>query len=366
MSGEFAEKVSRVRKFMSDMGLDSLILCKRHNLSWLMCGGVFHVAVSTELARAVALVTRDSVKLFTTNNEAGRMVDEELSGLDVELVSLPWYGEPPLSRALKDAGSLGRIGADVDVRGVLNIDSKLASIRFRLSKWEVDRLRNISKTCVRAVTDVLFDARKGETELELAADMLRALASKGFRIPVVLVASEKRVLKYRHPIPKDVPIEKYAVVSVVAEAFGLHVSLTRSIYFGQPPADLLAKHRAVSEIAATFIEATKPGVAGSSIFKAGVKAYRRTGFPEEWRSHHQGGWIAYKPRELIATWDISVIVEKGHAFAWNPTIAGVKSEDTIVVAGDHAEVLTQDNRWPYDLVEIQDTSVAMPQILELA
>jgi antitoxin VapB len=40
--------------------------------------------------------------------------------------------------------------------------------------------------------------------------------------------------------------------------------------------------------------------------------------------------------------------------AWNPTITGVKSEDTVLVGEDGPEVLTRTGAWPQVTVDLDD------------
>ena len=56
--------------------------------------------------------------------------------------------------------------------------------------------------------------------------------------------------------------------------------------------------------------------------------------------HHQGGATGYGPREALATPESTFRVAEGQFYAWNPSIAGVKSEDTMVVGSQGNQVIT--------------------------
>ena len=45
------------------------------------------------------------------------------------------------------------------------------------------------------------------------------------------------------------------------------------------------------------------------------------------------------------------------AYAWNPTVQGAKSEDTVVVSGDGIEVLTATGDWPTREFEVEGETV---------
>ena len=90
-----------------------------------------------------------------------------------------------------------------------------------------------------------------------------------------------------------------------------------------------------------------------------------TGFAHEWQLHHQGGPAAYEPREFLATPDSTDVVAVGQAYAWNPSITGTKSEDTILVGEAGNEVLTTIRDWPTLKVTLADgQTILRPAILE--
>ena len=81
--------------------------------------------------------------------------------------------------------------------------------------------------------------------------------------------------------------------------------------------------------------------------------------------HHQGGPAAYEPRESLATPGNAQVVLEGQAYAWNPSITGVKSEDTILVGATGNEVLTAISGWPMQKVAANGETWERPAILEI-
>ena len=72
----------------------------------------------------------------------------------------------------------------------------------------------------------------------------------------------------------------------------------------------------------------------------------------EWQFHHQGGRIGYKSRTAIATPTSTDRVAAGEAYAWNPTIAGTKCEDTIFITEGGIRMITRPGPdWPAIEVE---------------
>ena len=75
-------------------------------------------------------------------------------------------------------------------------------------------------------------------------------------------------------------------------------------------------------------------------------AYKHADRENAIREHHQGGITGYKAREIVAGPSTATLLEEGMAFAFNPSFAGVKIEDTFLLGPDGLENLTFDPGWP--------------------
>jgi Xaa-Pro aminopeptidase len=148
-----------------------------------------------------------------------------------------------------------------------------------------------------------------------------------------------------------------------ARRWGLIASLTRLVRFGEPDEALRRRHAAVTAVDAALIQATRPGAIAGDIFQAGVAAYAEQGFPDEWTRHHQGGATGYAGRDYRATAHTNAVVQPLQAFAWNPTIAGTKSEDTILATEGGPEILTATRDLPTQWGEWEGARLARPDIL---
>src|SRR5204863_89406 len=82
----------------------------------------------------------------------------------------------------------------------------------------------------------------------------------------------------------------------------------------------------------------------------GVEQYAREGYPGEQERHHQGGLTGYAGREIFATARADHALSENQALAWNPSITGTKSEDTVLVRDGFAEILTRTGAWPESAV----------------
>jgi len=109
---------------------------------------------------------------------------------------------------------------------------------------------------------------------------------------------------------------------------------------------------------------TRPGRTLGQVFADLQKAYADNGHPEQWRHHHQGGSTGYAGREEFARPGSQVTVRENQAFAWNPSITGVKSEDTMVCTPAGFEFLTRPTAdWPTLSARFEDQEANRPDIL---
>jgi hypothetical protein len=64
-----------------------------------------------------------------------------------------------------------------------------------------------------------------------------------------------------------------------------------------------------------------------------------------------------------ATADAEALVQPNQAFAWNPSIAGTKSEDTLIATAGGPEILTATPDLPVVRVTIDGFGIERPDIL---
>ena len=314
-------------------GEAAAFLTTRRNFAWLTAGGTGHVVQSSEASIAGVLVTREDAVVITQNIEVARLVDEELTGLGLEVVPVPWW-EP------------GAVGAEVARRLAsgdhpaldADLEPELCLIRSVLSPLDRQRMTELGRLAGAAVGATLATIQPGMTEDDVVAGLLGRLS--GVRAPVVLAAADARIARFRHPLPGATPIRARLMLVLVAERGGLHVALTRFRELTTPSPDLARRIEAVGNVQAAMHAASRPGATFGDVFAAARSAYADAGFPDEWRDHHQGGSIGYQPRERVALPGDTTVIEAGMALAWNPSIAGVKAEDTIVIVGDGARTVT--------------------------
>jgi antitoxin VapB len=338
-SPERTEKHRRVVEFLDAGGFDGVLLNRVDNFAWYTGGGECHVNLAAEAGVGALLIRRDGAVLITNNVERPRLMEEELGGLGLMQEICDWW-QDDLAPAVQRLAPGMKIASDTDVPGASPAAADIARLRWSLTPEEVRRYRALGKEVGQAIGEACMAVQPGMTEHEAAAVLAAEHLRRGIQPIVVLVAADDRLLKYRHPIPTDNKITRAVMLVVCGRRSGLIVSATRIVHFGPVPAELAKKHAAAIAVDAAFIAATRVGGRIGDIVKAGLDAYAVQGFADEWKLHHQGGPTGYAARDYRAIETTDDLVLPNHAFAWNPSITGTKSEDTIVATPEGPEVIS--------------------------
>ncbi len=357
-------KEERLRRLMEVEKLDAIILTNQNNFAWFTCGGDNHVVTSQEAGVASIVVTPDTKYIVTSNIEAARIIDEEVSGQGFVLRESPWH-TGGIPKEIENIVGGDKAASDNGICGLPDINDKIAELRWCLTPAEIDRYRQLGKSTEAAMNIVCRSLKSGITENEIAGRIASELYTVGITPIVLLIAADERIQKYRHPINTKKKVNRYVMNVVCARKWGLIISCTRLVHFGPLSLELRKKHDAVVRIDTAFNLNTGINRPINEIFMAGVKEYDATGYTDEWKLHHQGGPTGYAGRDFIATPDEKRKVCPNQAFAWNPSITGTKSEDTILVTENGIEWLSLSTDWPMIEVEYEDQTVLREDILIL-
>jgi Xaa-Pro aminopeptidase len=364
IADEIKEKERRVREFLRLKGFKALLLKRQANFSWMTCGGLNLVGITTEMGATSLLITENSKFVISNNIEAPRMIEEE--GLEKQgfvVKTFPWCEDQEAS-TLKDLVGDGPVGCDVPFPNTVMVAEEVAKLRYSLTPEEVGRYQWLGEKASLALEKTVMKAKKGEKESEVVGRLCNEIWKDRIDPINLMAAADDRISKFRHPIPTEKRIEKYLMVSVNARKWGLIVSLTRFVHFGRLPKELRKKYEANVFIDCTMMAHTRPGVPAKEVLNKAIDAYRENGYPEEWKLHHQGGSIGYTGRDYRVNFKTSDIIQENQAFTWNPSITGTKSEDTILATTKGPVMITRPILYPTLSMTVADISFTRPAILE--
>lgn len=361
---EIKVKLERVRKHMTSEKLDAVYLKRQDNFSWLTAGGSNRVGIAGEMGICGLLIDSTREYAVTNSIEVTRMIkEEELEEKGFPVHSFVWHEDKEVS-IVRDLIKGGRLGADHGFPEALIISNSFKALRYSLTEWEIERYREVGYLASLALEEAAVMIRPGQTESQAMGTFSKRLWDQGMDFATVMCAADNRIYDYRHAIPTEQIIKKRVMIGGNMRKYGLVVCSTRFVNFEPPSPELVKQYKDNVEIECIFINNSIPGKTMQYPFTRGIEAYKERGWEKEFDLHHQGGTIGYQPRDFRVGFDNHEIIEENHAFCWNPSITGTKSEDTIVVSTKRGvEFISYPIIFPTITVEVEGKKFTRPDIM---
>lgn len=204
----------------------------------------------------------------------------------------------------------------------------------------------------QAITDAAFDAvpgllRDGVTEREVALGLeltMRRAGAEGVAFDPIVAFGELSAEPHHEPTGR--PLRRGDVVKLDfgARVGGYHADMTRTISFGEPPAELREVYDVVRAAEAAGAASVRPGVRAADVDAAARRVIEEAGlgprFPHG-LGHgvgleiHEGPWLRRTSEDVLPAGTV-VTVEPG---VYLPGVGGVRIEDMVHVADDGGRVL---------------------------
>jgi Xaa-Pro dipeptidase len=334
---EFEAKRQRLCEHMASSGLAAVQLQRTENIAWLTAGRVDRrVLLPSSLGIATILVLRNGDAFYLApDNEGRRLAEEDFAGLPFTAITGPWYAADFATKIRSLAGD-GRIAADTTAEGA----ALLLDQRTSLTDTEVERYRWLGRNTAQVTSSVLQSLQPGITERTMAARIAAELLERGIEPSVLLMAADDRILRYKHAVAQNATLKHFGMLNLCSRRWGLSISITRFVHFGPMPQRLVDAFAVAAEVNARLIATTNVDVTSAELFATVADTFASLGHPREEQRHHQGGATGYSEREWLATPAGKERVVNMQAFAWNPSVAGGKVEDTVLFRDGAIESLT--------------------------
>jgi Xaa-Pro dipeptidase len=358
---EAQEKERRIHAMLDEHGYDSLIITRRDNFAWLTCGGRAVVAYTVPDSPVFLVVTPDEKYAVGLSIDLRRTMDDELVGQGYQPLSLPSFGQTPAEAALEVAG--GKVAADGPIPGADDIGPAVRALHEPFTPEEMERYAAVSLESGEILHELARWVEPGMTERQVFAHTWKLYLERNFEGCCMFVGSDERIRLYRHAVPSDKPIEKAVLLAPATSKWGLHMPVSRMVYFGEPPDDIRRRFDAVATMQAAMVSNLRPGVKLTALLDLCFNLFESLGYPEERTVHYHGGPAGYQASYPERCRDPQEVVKPNMAFAWYMTIAGVKSEELILVDEGGASLKSVAPGWPMLEIEYEGHQVAIPDIL---
>jgi|GEM_PF-1441918 len=354
---ELEEKIKHVRHIVRKHKKRGAIISEFYNLCWL---GIHrpHVLSLSENTVVKIEITQEDVFLVTNNIEAQRIYNEEM---DENLHPFfnkkvyQWYeAEQDVYTYKPDAYLKDK-----------ELEQEIKLHRMCMNASERQQSIELGLDMVAIIEATLKYIKSGKTEREISSWMHKLCVEKGIDVGLAICADWKRVLDYRHPIATDTPIEDMCMLALTVRRHGIYSCMSRMVALKVPDEALLKKRDAVLAVDAACQAYTQSGANVRNVFCKIQEEYQKQGLEGEWKNHHQGGITGYKSREekICGTSDIDI--QEHMLFAYNPSVAGYKTEDTFFIDKGKKIVTTYSEKLPLIEIEFEGNRYMKPDIIRL-
>jgi len=213
---------------------------------------------------------------------------------------------------------------------------------------EIDLIRRSVKLASKVYEKAIRKVKPGTTELALAAGIdfaMRKLGASGPSFDTIVAAGPRSALPHAQPTNARIGEGQLLLVDMGACLDGYASDMTRMAHMGRPSPKAADLHAAVLEAQLAAIDAVGPGIDARKVDQSARKVLKRHNLDRAFMhgtGHGLGLEIHENPRigrtsEDILETGMVITIEPG---AYIEGYGGVRIEDTILVTGRGAEILT--------------------------
>jgi Xaa-Pro dipeptidase len=359
-SDEVQRRHDLLAEFLRLRGADALLLQRPSNIAWLTCGGDVLRSGSCQSTAAVFL-TPEARVVLTNNVDSSWLFDGPLCGLGFQVKERAWHERRDLLACDLCRGR--KVVSDAPLAGTDVAETEIAQFRTRLNGLEEQLLRELGRDLTHAIEATCRTCTDGSTESEIAGQIMHRLAHHQIAPVRVQVMSDGRGQRYRHWGYSDAPVRRYAVVSAVGRRNGLHLGISRTVAFGDPPEDLLQAHHHASLLLGTAFYFSQAGWTVDETWQRLQRIYAKFGASDEWRAADQGETCGYEACEQLIAPGCTTRLQAGQPIFWRPSVGPAVAGDSLLVQAEGQTCLTRGPQWPFLTVSIKGTSIDLPGIL---
>ncbi len=361
---EFKLKENRIQRFFEDSGYEALIIGRQDNFSWLACGGSSRITHTSEAGSTILIVLKNRKHAIFQRMDAQRMLDEELTGLDFEPVSLFWYEESKEEKAAQIVKGLKTI-SDIMITGTDYLPGIFVEkFHFPLFDSEMIRYRTFCREFEEAVIEAADQANPGMTEHEVYTLVAHECLKRELEIVTLLIGSDERVSQYTHFCDTHKRIDRLLLLAPGVRKWGLNASMTRTVFFGdRAPEELLKKYQDACSLKSAILSLYYPGKYFADILSEMKSIYEKAGYADSWGNHYKGGPAGYTDDIVLFTNRSDVTISANQAYVWLIALNGAKVEETSLCTSSGAEILTLCGGWPSGSYEYGNKEFNLPGML---
>jgi Xaa-Pro aminopeptidase len=353
-------KQAKVTALLQEVGCDGLLALEPENFAWLTSGATPRGILDPNELPAVYF-NHEQRWLISSNVDSQRLFDEELDGLGFQLKEWPWHwGREQL---LNDLARGRKACGDRPLADLPGVTDRLRLLRRVLTPYEQACYQALGQIVGHAVEATCRTMVANETEREVAGQISHRLIHRGAWPLAISVAADGRSRLYRQCGFTSTPVRRYCVITVTARKYGLAVTASRSLSFGESDPALRKEHDTTCKVSACYLASTWPDAVPREILTAGRRIYQVTGYEHEWLLAPQGHVTGRSRVELPLRPQTEELFQPGWAVVWQASAGTAVSCDTFLVSEEGPKIVTPTEHWPLKRIRIQGAELVRPDLL---
>jgi hypothetical protein len=353
-------KQARIAALLQEIGCEGLLVMEPENFFWLTSGGAARGTPSPTDLPALYF-SAEGRWLIASNVDSQRLFDEEVDGLGFQLKEWPWHwGRDQLLADLCHNRTVACDRAFGDCKVVAN---QLQKLRRVTTAYEQACCFALGAIVSHALEATCRTVKPQETEREIAGQLSHRLLHRGAQPVLIEVAADGRSRRYRQGGFTSLPVEHYCVLVATARKYGLCVTSSRAVAFGQPDVVFQREHDAACKVSATYVASTWPDAVPRQILHTGQQIFKLVGFEHEWRLSPQGHVTGRSPVELLFTPNTEELFQTHWTVTWHGSVGAAFSTDTFLVTETGPRLVTPAEMWPLKRIRIQGAEFFRPDLL---
>lgn len=354
-----------IAKWLLDQDLYGLILSRPEHLAWIGAGAELSPTLQTWRNPVFVFVTEAHRMVVCDAVQSGRLFEEELFGLGFLHKEFPLEEGP--QALLSNLVSGRSVGWDMRLDERPALKTALQAECRRLEPTERADLRRLGRTLAMAVETTAANFESGETERNIAAQLVHRMMREGIQPVHIQVLSGDRARHFRCAGPKNLPVKDWCVLTATGRKDGLEASLSRCVSFGKPAALVVREFETAAMAQTTGSFFSRPGEPLETITPKIRRILEKNGFVDEWGRESvlaQAGRPAAELPSVSAVAGASAI-PLASAWAWQIGVGQTRCCETIVTNDDGYECVTMSRHsiWPTIDIAVKGQAVKSPGFL---
>lgn len=345
---------------IAELNCEAVILLMPAHVAWFT-GGMNVRGLIADGERPGIYTNGRQRWLLCSNTDTQRLFDEELDGLGFMLKEWQWFSGRATLLGELVVGK--KVATDRPFPTMPLVNEKLRPELRPLLPSDADRLRDLGLVVAHALEATARKLELGESEEDVAGALAHRIIHKGAEAHAVSVVAEDRAKRYRRAGYTTAPVRGICNLQVTGSRDGLYATASRTVCFGEPPAEFRAEFDTACKVAAIGRLNSHPGGTIAVAVDTASSLLKNTPYEHEWRLSPAGygtGWFA---ADELRKAGHDEKFEANQALVWQPRIGAAAVVDTVLVHDDGCEPLTPTEQWPFKRITIADEVFDIPDLL---